>query len=359
MKLIQYLNIIVVALFTLITCSGFCAITLDTIPDRIPEGAGIPVDSAVLIGKFSNGLTYYILENEKPENRAQLWLVVNAGSVLEDEDQLGLAHFTEHMAFNGTKNFAKQEIINYLESLGIKFGPEINAYTGFDETVYMLQLPTDSSDVIEKGFQILADWAQNVSFEPEEVDKERGVIIEEWRLGRGANMRMLDKQLPAILKDSRYAERLPIGKVEVIENFNHESLKQFYADWYRPDLMAVVAVGDFEAAGIRDLIGKYFEKIPGKADPRERKKYLVPGHQETVFALATDPEATNTSLAIYYKTEVLPEETVDDYRRMLVEQLFTRMVNIRLYELLNQADPPFLFGYVSRSNLVRTLNINS
>jgi len=359
MKVIQYLKKIVVALFALITCSGFCAITSDTIPDRIPEGAGIPVDSAVLIGQFSNGLTYYILENGKPENRAQLWLVVNAGSVLEDEDQLGLAHFTEHMAFNGTKNFAKKEIINYLESIGIKFGPEINAFTGFDETAYMLQLPTDSSDVIEKGFQILADWAQHVSFEPEEVDKERGVIIEEWRLGRGANMRMLDKQLPAILKDSRYAERLPIGKVEVIENFNHESLKRFYADWYRPDLMAVIAVGDFEAEGIRDLLGKYFEKIPGKADPRERKIYSVPGHQETVFALATDPEATNTSLAIYYKTEVLPEETVDDYRRMLVEQLFTRMVNIRLYELLNQADPPFLFGYVSRSNLVRTMNINS
>ncbi len=359
MKVIQYLGKMVVALFALITCSGFCAITSDTIPDRIPEGTDIPVDSAVLIGQFSNGLTYYILENGKPENRAQLWLVVNAGSVLEDEDQLGLAHFTEHMAFNGTKNFAKKEIINYLESIGIKFGPEINAFTGFDETVYMLQLPTDSSDVIEKGFQILADWAQHVSFEPEEVDKERGVIIEEWRLGRGANMRMLDKQIPAILKDSRYAERLPIGKVQVIENFNHESLKRFYADWYRPDLIAVVAVGDFEAEGIRDLLGKYFEKIPRKADPRERKIYSVPGHQETVFALATDPEATNTSLAIYYKTEVLPEETVDDYRRMLVEQLFTRMVNIRLYELLNQADPPFLFGYVSRSNLVRTLNINS
>lgn len=359
MKFSQYLLNILVATISLITCGGVFAITSDTIPDIIPEGETIPVDSAILMGQFSNGLTYYILENNKPENRAQLWLVVNAGSVLEDEDQLGLAHFTEHMAFNGTKNFAKQEIINYLESIGIKFGPEINAFTGFDETVYMLQLPTDSAEVIEKGFQILADWAQNVSFEPEEVDKERGVIIEEWRLGRGANMRMLDEQLPAILKDSRYAERLPIGKVEVIRNFDHQSLRRFYSDWYRPDLMAVIAVGDFEAGGIRDLLGKYFENIPGKVNPRERKIFSVPGHDETVFALATDPEATNTMLAIYYKTEVLPEETVGDYRRMLMEQLFTRMVNIRLYELLNQADPPFLFGYVSSSNLVRTLNINS
>lgn len=358
-KFSHYLLSILAATLSLIAGSEVYAMTKDTIPDMISEAEAIPVDSAILMGQFSNGLTYYILENRKPENRAQLWLVVNAGSILEDEDQLGLAHFTEHMAFNGTKNFARHEIINYLESIGIKFGPEINAFTGFDETVYMLQLPTDSAEVIEKGFQILADWAQHVSFEPEEVDKERGVVIEEWRLGRGAEMRMLDQQLPGILKASRYAERLPIGKMEVIENFDHQSLKRFYSDWYRPDLMAVIAVGDFEAGGIRDLLGRYFEKIPGKADPRERKIYSVPGHDETVFALATDPEATNTKLAIYFKTEVLPEETVGDYRRMLTEQLFTRMVNIRLYELLNQADPPFLFGYVSSSNLVRTLNINS
>ncbi len=358
-KFSHYLLSILAATLSLIAGSEVYAMTTDTIPDMISEAEAIPVDSAILMGQFSNGLTYYILENRKPENRAQLWLVVNAGSILEDEDQLGLAHFTEHMAFNGTKNFARHEIINYLESIGIKFGPEINAFTGFDETVYMLQLPTDSAEVIEKGFQILADWAQHVSFEPEEVDKERGVVIEEWRLGRGAEMRMLDQQLPGILKASRYAERLPIGKMEVIENFDHQSLKRFYSDWYRPDLMAVIAVGDFEAGGIRDLLGRYFEKIPEKDDPRERKIYSVPGHDETVFALATDPEATNTGLAIYFKTEVLPEETVGDYRRMLTEQLFTRMVNIRLYELLNQSDPPFLFGYVSSSNLVRTLNINS
>ena len=359
MKLNHYLLRILAVLLSLIACTEGYTMTSETIPKMIPEGEIIPIDSAILLGKFSNGLTYYVLENRKPENRAQLWLVLNAGSILEDEDQLGLAHFTEHMAFNGTKNFAKQEIINYLESIGMKFGPEINAFTGFDETVYILQLPTDSTEVIEKGFQILADWAQNVSFEPEEVDKERGVVIEEWRLGRGAEMRMLDKQLPDILKDSRYAVRLPIGKVEVIENFDHQNLKRFYTDWYRPDLMAVIAVGDFDAGKIMDLLGKYFEKIPGKADPRERTVYTVPDHEETIFAIATDPEATNTTLAIYYKKEVLPEETVDDYRRMLMEQLFTRMLNVRLYELLNQATPPFLYGYISRSNLVRTLNINS
>ena len=200
MKLNHYLLRILAVLLSLIACTEGYTMTSETIPKMIPEGEIIPIDSAILLGKFSNGLTYYVLENRKPENRAQLWLVLNAGSILEDEDQLGLAHFTEHMAFNGTKNFAKQEIINYLESIGMKFGPEINAFTGFDETVYILQLPTDSTEVIEKGFQILADWAQNVSFEPEEVDKERGVIIEEWRLGRGAEMRMLNQQLPGILK---------------------------------------------------------------------------------------------------------------------------------------------------------------
>jgi zinc protease len=347
------------AMVTLIACIDVYAMTADTTANPVPEGALIPVDTAIVMGQFANGLKYYILGNREPENRAQLWLVVNAGSVLEDEDQLGLAHFTEHMAFNGTKNFAKQEIINYLESIGMKFGPEINAYTGFDETVYMLQLPTDSAEIIEKGFQILADWAQYVSFEPEEVDKERGVVIEEWRLGRGAEMRLLDKQLPGILKDSRYAKRLPIGKVEVIKNFEHESLKRYYKDWYRPDLMAVIAVGDFDAPDIRDYLAEYFEKIPAVTDPREREVFMVPEHAETVFAIATDPEATNSSLAIYYKAEVLPEKTVGDYRRMLMEQIFSRMLNVRLYELLNRSDPPFLFGYVSSSNLVRTLNIKS
>jgi zinc protease len=359
MKLNYYLLSMLVAMMILIVCCDAYAMTSDTIANPVPEGELIPVDTAILMGEFSNGLTYYILENRKPENRAQLWLVVNAGSVLEDEDQLGLAHFTEHMAFNGTKNFAKQEIINYLESIGMKFGPEINAYTGFDETVYMLQLPTDSAELIEKGFQILADWAQHVSFEPEEVDKERGVVIEEWRLGRGANMRLLDKQLPGILKDSRYANRLPIGKVEVIENFDHQSLKRFYTDWYRPDLMAVIAVGDFDAVDIQDYLGEYFEKIPAVAEPREREVFTVPDHEETVFAIATDPEATNSSLAVYYKMEAQPEKTIGDYRRMLMEQIFSRMLNVRLYELVNQSDPPFLFGYVSSSNLVRTLNINS
>jgi len=317
----------------------------------------IPVDSAVTKGTFNNGLTYYIKTNKKPENRAYLWLVLNAGSVLEDEDQRGLAHFIEHMAFNGTKNFAKQELVNYLESIGMQFGPEINAYTGFDETVYMLEVPTDNNEYLEKGIQILEDWAHQISFDPEEIDKERGVIIEEWRLGRDADMRMQDKQLPILFSNSRYAERLPIGKKEIIESFDHSSLTRFYTDWYRPDLMAVIAVGDFDKKQISEMIEKHFAGIPVNADYRKRDSFPVPDHDETLFAIATDPEASRTTVAVMYKSDPLPQSIISDYRRMLTERLYTRMLNIRLYELLNQAEPPYLFGYSLKTSLVKTKSV--
>jgi zinc protease len=227
----------------------------------------VPIDSNITYGQFENGLRYYIKVNRKPEDRAELRLAVNAGSVLEDDDQQGLAHFCEHMAFNGTEHFAKQELVNYLESIGMKFGPEINAYTSFDETVYMLEIPVDSAEIVEKAFQILEDWAHLVSYESEEIDKERGVIREEWRLGRGAEARMQDKQFPILLKGSKYAERLPIGKIEIVDTCHYNTLTRFYKDWYRPDLMAVVAVGDFDADWIKELIETHFARIPARKDP--------------------------------------------------------------------------------------------
>ena len=186
----------------------------------------LPLDPAVTAGTLDNGLRYFIRTNGYPENRAELRLVVNAGSVLEAEDQLGLAHLLEHMAFNGTENFEKQELVEYLESVGMAFGPEVNAYTGFDETVYMLQIPTDDPEIMATAFQILEDWAHSITLEGEEIDKERGVVIEEWRLGRGAAARIMDKQFPIVFHGSRYADRLPIGKVEVLESFPHESIRQ-------------------------------------------------------------------------------------------------------------------------------------
>ena len=314
----------------------------------------LPTDPTITIGKLRNGLKYYIRENKKPENRAELRLAVNAGSVLEDDDQRGLAHFVEHMAFNGTKNFAKQEIVDYLESIGMQFGPDINAYTSFDETVYMLQVPTDSVEAVETAFQILEDWAHNISFEEEEIDKERGVVVEEWRLGRGAGARMRDKQFPILFKDSRYAERLPIGKKEILETAPYNSLRRFYRDWYRPDLMAIVAVGDFDKNWIEKLIKKHFRRLRVLKKPRERQVFPVPNHKETLFAPASDVEATGSNISIYYKHEVPEKGTVGDYRRSLIEALYNSILNNRLNELLQNPEPPFLFGFSSQGTFIRS-----
>ncbi len=302
----------------------------------------LPVDPQITVGRFSNGLRYYIRANKMPENRAEFRLVVNAGSILEDEDQLGLAHFVEHMAFNGTKRFAKDEIVKFMESIGMRFGPSLNAFTSFDETVYMLQVPTDKPDIMNKAFMILEDWAHNLTFDPKEIDKERGVIIEEWRLGRGAEARMLDQQLPVLLRASRYADRLPIGKKEIIESFKHDALKRFYADWYRPDLMAVVAVGDFDKSAVEALIREHFASLPPVTTPRLRPTYGVPDHTETLYTIATDKEATMTSVAVYNKLPLSDPTTVGAYRQQIVDQLYTGMLNRRFAELAQKPDPPFL-----------------
>ena len=231
-------------------------------PNDAPLTTTIPVDPRITVGTLSNGMRYYIRANKQPQNRAEIRLVVNAGSVLEDDDQRGLAHFVEHMAFNGTRHFPKQDVIAFLQSTGMHFGAHINANTSFDQTVYELQIPTDSPAVIDKSMLILEDWATAVSFDAAEIDKERGVILEEWRVGLGASARMLDVQLPVLLKDSRYGDRLPIGKPEIIRTFPYARLKKFYTDWYRPDLMAVIIVGDFDPTVIETMIKAHFGKIP-------------------------------------------------------------------------------------------------
>ena len=205
----------------------------------------LPLDPAVRTGKLPNGLTYYIRKNLKPEKRVELRLAVNAGSVQEDDDQLGLAHLVEHMCFRGTKSFPKDDLSHYLQSVGSSFGPDINAYTAFDETVYMLSLPTDKADTLANGIKIMREWAHDANFDDADIDKERGrSSVEEWRLGRGANQRMRDKYLPVIFKDSKYADRLPIGTKESIETMSHDTIRRYYHDWYRPDLMAFIVVGD-------------------------------------------------------------------------------------------------------------------
>src|ERR1700686_5032200 len=206
----------------------------------------LPFDPAVTVGTLSNGMRYYIRENHKPEKRAELRLVVNAGSVLEDEDQRGLAHMVEHMAFRGTKQFAGNQISSYLESVGMRYGPDINAFTSFDETVYMITVPTDTAAIVDKGFQILSEWAHSLTLDPAQIAKERPVVIEEWRLGQGAENRMQNKWFPVLFSGSKYGERIPIGLKSVLETYKPATLRRFYDTWYRPDLMAVVAVGDFD-----------------------------------------------------------------------------------------------------------------
>jgi zinc protease len=317
----------------------------------------LPVTPRVKIGTLSNGLRYYVRENERPENRAELRLVVNVGSIVEDEDQLGLAHFVEHMSFNGTEHFQKQELVDFLESLGMQFGPAINAGTSFDETTYMLRVPTEDPDIVDKAFLVLEDWAHGVSFDHDEIDKERGVIVEEWRLGRGAGARIRDKQFPILFKDSHYAVRLPIGDPEIIQNFEYETLKRFYRDWYRPDLMAVVAVGDFDAVAIEEMIRSHFERVPAATNPRPRQTYGVPDHAETLFAIAVDPEATSTSVAVYWKQPLREQQTVGAYRQGMVERLYNGMLNRRLSELTQLADPPYLGAGSSQGMFIRSKEI--
>ena len=314
----------------------------------------VPVDPLITVGTLPNGLRYYIRANRQPQSRAELRLVVNAGSVLEDEDQRGLAHFVEHMSFNGTLHFPRLDVVNFMQSLGMRFGAHVNANTSFDETVYELQIPTDNPAVIDRSLLILEDWAQNVSFDPVEIDKERGVILEEWRLGLGAGERISDAQFPLLLKGSRYAERLPIGKPEIIQNVNHDRLKQFYTDWYRPDLMAVIAVGDFDKATIEAQIRSHFGSIPRAVSPKPRPAYGVPDQPGTVYSVITDPEATNTRISVSVKMAARPQSTIGAYRQSIVERLFSGMLSERLDEIAQTPNAPFLRAQTDRGLLVRT-----
>ncbi len=315
-------------------------------PAKISVEEPIPTTDKVMIGTFDNGLTYYIRENEKPEDILELRLVVNVGSILEDDDQLGLAHFMEHMNFNGTKNFKKNELVDYLQSIGVEFGADLNAYTGFGRTVYILPLPTDEAEELEKGFQVLEDWAHGTLLSHDMIDSERGVIMEEYRLRLGAGKRMRMKYLPVILKGSRYAKRLPIGTKESIQNFEYASLERFYKDWYRPGLMAVIATGDMPADKIYQKVKNHFADIPAQENPRERKTYSIPNHEETYVAIASDEEASFARVQLIYMDEGTREaaQTIDDFRDQLTERLFAQMINNRLDELRNSPNPPFVFA---------------
>jgi zinc protease len=304
----------------------------------------IPPDPAIKIGKLENGLTYYIKQNKKPEQRIELRLAVNAGSVCETDGQQGLAHFVEHMCFNGTKNFPSNRIIDMLEEMGVKFGAELNAYTSFDQTIYMLKVPTDKEEWINRGFQVLEDWAHQVTLDDAEIDKERGVIVEEWRLRLGANDRMQLKYIPVLLKGSKYASRLPIGKVDIIKSFPHDTLRKFYDTWYRPDLMAVVVVGDIDPALAENKVREYFGRITQRVNPEKRVEFNVPGNIEPLISVVTDKEATGYGVQIMFKQPKSNSITFTDYRNTLMRNLYTGMLNNRLQEIAQKPDAPYMYA---------------
>lgn len=311
----------------------------------------LPLDPKVSKGVLKNGLTYYVRSNDNPKNRAELYLVVSAGSVEEDDDQQGLAHFCEHMSFNGTKNFPKHELIKYFESIGMDFGAEINAYTSFDETVYNITVPLDSVQYIEKGLQVLYDWACQVTDSDEEINNERGVIHEEWRLGRGANDRMQQKWLPALFHDSKYANRLPIGKMDIVDSCPPDAIRRFRHDWYRPDLQAVIVVGDFNQDDMVKKVIEKFSAIPVLKNEKKEKSYDIPDHKETLISIVTDKEAQYPIAYTFYKHPLEISKTLADYRETIKESLYNSMINNRLSEKTQLADPPFIAAQAAYSEL--------
>ncbi len=304
----------------------------------------LPVDSRILKGRFDNGLTYYVRPNHKPEKKVELRLVVNAGSVLETDAQQGLAHFMEHMNFNGTKNFQKNDLVSYLQSIGVQFGADLNAYTSFDETVFILPVPTDKPGNLDKGFQILEDWAHNALLTDKDIDEERAVVLEESRMGKGADQRMLDEYLPQLMSGSIYARRLPIGKDEILKHFKYGQIRSFYKEWYRPDLMAVVVVGDIDTATAMKYLREHFATLKNGNDTK-RLIPDVPGRTKPGAMVVTDKEATRYELSIIFPVMKKTAETTEgDYRETIIEQLATDILNQRLSDLARSSNPPYLFA---------------
>ena len=336
-----------------------CGTTFAQLPGNAKEkksdlAAQVPLDKKVRYGKLDNGFTYYIRNNKKPENMIQFRLVSNAGSIMERDDQQGLAHFCEHMAFNGIKGYPHNTMIQKLQEHGVEFGRDINAYTSFDQTVYYVNMPANDPEMVKMGIEILDGWAGNILFDEKEIEEERGVIHEEWRGGVGHGDRMRKKTWPIMLKGSQYAERLPIGKEEVIMNFKRQSIVDFFNDWYRPDLQAIVIVGDmdnFEYAGlkgdkamekkIQDVFSTH--KFLGK-EKLPRQSYAIPDNKEPLVAIATDKEATGTTLEIFWKHKKGVNGTVGAYRDMLVRSLIGMMMNERFRDITEKASAPMMYA---------------
>ena len=315
-------------------------------PIAAQKGEQLPVDPSIRIGKLKNGLTYYIRHNANPEKLVNFYIAQKVGSIQEEENQRGLAHFLEHMCFNGTEHFPGKGLINYLESIGVKFGADLNAYTSIDETVYNINnVPVNVEGAIDSCLWILHDWADGLVLAGEEIDKERGVIHEEWRGRNTAMMRMQERMLADIFPGSRYGKRLPIGTMEVVDNFPHQVLRDYYKTWYRPDLQGIVIVGDIDVDEVEKKVKKIFKKIKKAKNPAERIYYPVDDNKEMIFSQQVDKEQPNYLLQLMYKHDVAPRDqrNTKEYIRENTKISFAiSMLNSRFSEIMRRDNPPYL-----------------
>lgn len=322
----------------------------------------VQLDPKIRYGKLDNGLTYYIMHNEEPKGRASFYIVQNVGAILENDDQNGLAHFLEHMAFNGTQNFPGKGILNYLEQYGVAFGRNINAYTNLDETVYNLSaIPTDKQQVLDSALLVLHDWSHYLLLEDKEIDAERGVITEEWRTRNGASFRMRDKIMKDLYINSQYGKRNIIGDMDIIKNFKYQTLRDYYHKWYRPDLQAIIIVGDVDVDRMEAQVKKVMGEIPMPENPAERIYYDLPDNKGALFSLVTDKEASSSYIHLQFKYDIVKPENKDiNYlRNLYVEDLFSTIISNRINERLQKENPPFIFEAVFFSPVVRTKNAAS
>ena len=317
----------------------------------------VALDSKVIYGHLDNGMTYYIRANTLPKERADFYIVFNVGAILENDNQDGLAHLTEHMAFNGTENFPKKGVLDFLERNGVAFGHNVNAFTGTDVTAYNLNdVPLDDPTVIDTALLILHDWSNYVAFEAEEIDAERKVVHEEWRTRRSADFRMRKALMPIIYKGSKYAERDVIGSLDVIDNCDYETLRSFYKEWYRPELEALIIVGDFDAKMMEEKVIAMFSSVPKAVNPAERPVFEIPNNKEPLIGIVTDPEAQRNMIRVYYKHDITEptDKNVDYMRELLVRDLYGTMINNRINELVQKENPPFIMGYSMYGGMERS-----
>ena len=325
-----------------VAIAGFACMPAVVRAQQMPP---VPVDKEVRIGKLDNGLTYYIRHNEYPKNQVDFYIAQKVGSILEEDDQRGLAHFLEHMCFNGTKNFPGNSMVKWLESVGVKFGYNLNAYTSIDETVYRISsVPTERIGVQDSCLMILSDWADGLLLNGKDIDEERAVIHEEWRSQLPPNMRILEKLLPELYPDSRYGHRLPIGTMEVVDHFPHQALRDYYEKWYRPDLQGIVVVGDIDVDRIEGKIKELFSKIEKPVNPAERVYYPVADNEKPIVAFGSDKEQDKYVAQIMFKYDALPDSlkgTMADVTTAYLLDMAQMMLQIRLNELGQKADAPF------------------